>query len=264
MRGAWWWIDRWRKSTAYTDMTLEEQGAYRNLLDELWLREGHVIPDDDRILARVAGADREVWARVKGTVLRWMKRVDGGWTHETALEVIHQSTRRAANQAAYRQRGRRAIDNAPDNAHDNAPITNPITRRSRADNKPDNEPASPSPFTGSTYYPNGLIDRQTDLLPSAAIRSNGSSGGKANPLVTGRRTELERETLNLSSEIGTLTDQDPAEVLAHAAHYDGARRTKVNPATMTDDRLMNTVMDLRATLKAEREKGDRSRPRATA
>ena len=24
MRAAWWWIDRWRKSTAYTDMTAEE------------------------------------------------------------------------------------------------------------------------------------------------------------------------------------------------------------------------------------------------
>ena len=43
MRAAWWWIDRWRKSTAYTDMTAEEQGVYRNLLDELWLRDG-VLP----------------------------------------------------------------------------------------------------------------------------------------------------------------------------------------------------------------------------
>jgi hypothetical protein len=40
MRAAWWWVDRWRKSTAYTDMTAEQQGVYRNLLDELWLRGG--------------------------------------------------------------------------------------------------------------------------------------------------------------------------------------------------------------------------------
>jgi hypothetical protein len=40
-----WWIDRWRKSTAFTDMTLSNR-AYRNLLDECALR--GPIPDDDR------------------------------------------------------------------------------------------------------------------------------------------------------------------------------------------------------------------------
>jgi uncharacterized protein YdaU (DUF1376 family) len=86
----WWWIDRWRKSSAYTDMTAEQQGLYRNLLDEIWLRADHTIPDDPRILAKVSG-DAEAWQRSGAIVLKWMVRTDAGWTHPTALQVIHQS-----------------------------------------------------------------------------------------------------------------------------------------------------------------------------
>ena len=141
MRAAWWWIDRWRKSTAFTDMTAEEQGLYRNLLDEIWLRADHVIPEDGRILAKVSG-DPEAWARSGPKVLRWMTKVPGGYTHDTALAVIHQAERLARNQRAYRARKRAQAggsdnspaDNAPDNEGDNAP-----------DNEGGNKAASPSP-----------------------------------------------------------------------------------------------------------------------
>ena len=62
MIAAWWWVDRWRKSTAYTDMTAEEQGLYRNLLDEVWLRKDHIIPDDSMILEKVSG-DHKAWKK---------------------------------------------------------------------------------------------------------------------------------------------------------------------------------------------------------
>jgi uncharacterized protein YdaU (DUF1376 family) len=55
MRAAWWWLDRWRKSSAYRDLTPEQKGMYRDLLDEVWLREGGVIPDDDRVLGLIVG-----------------------------------------------------------------------------------------------------------------------------------------------------------------------------------------------------------------
>jgi hypothetical protein len=103
MRAAWWWIDRWRKSTAFTDMTAEEQGLYRNLLDEIWNRENGVIPDDPRILARASG-DEGAWQRSGEKVLRWMRHVPGGWTNDTALEIIGQSLYRAAKQRRYRDR----------------------------------------------------------------------------------------------------------------------------------------------------------------
>lgn len=84
MRAAWWWIDRWRQSTAYMDMNLKEQGAYRNLLDEVVLREDGIIPDAS--VARASG-DAMAWEEVGPQVLKWMKRVPGGWTNETAMEV---------------------------------------------------------------------------------------------------------------------------------------------------------------------------------
>lgn len=120
MRAAWWWIDRWRKSTAYTDMTAEEQGLYRNLLDEVWHRDDGIIPDDPRILANVSG-DVAAWKRSGKKVLRWMKKVDGGWTNETALEVQHQSVRRSDKQRAYRERLRLVGGNGAGNAAGNNP-----------------------------------------------------------------------------------------------------------------------------------------------
>ena len=100
--GLYWHIDRWRKSTAYTDMTLEQQAGYRNLLDEAWLR-GGVLPLDDRILAKACG-DARRWTAIKKTVLaRFHKRRDG-WHNETLDEVLAQSTRRVVNQRNYRER----------------------------------------------------------------------------------------------------------------------------------------------------------------
>ena len=135
MRGAWWWIDRWRKSNEFNDLTAEQQGLYRNLLDELWLREDHAIPDDQRILARVSG-DHEAWERSGPRVLECMTKTKAGWTHPTAVEVIEQSKRRAENQRRYRQR-----------------------RDNKTDNEPDSPSPSPSPDPEEDIGP-------TDLTPS--------------------------------------------------------------------------------------------------
>lgn len=102
MRAAWWWIDRWRKSTAFTDMTLEEQGAYRNLCDEVVLREDGVIPEGS--LARASG-DAVAWPRLRAQVMRWMVRAEGGWTNETALEVKAKSEQASQKQSARAKAG---------------------------------------------------------------------------------------------------------------------------------------------------------------
>lgn len=100
MRGLYWWIDRWRQSTAYTDMTLEEQGAYRNLLDEAHLR-GGPLPDDQRILAKASG-DAVAWPRLRKRIMaRFVKTADG-WRNVTLDEVLRQSNRRADKQQRWR------------------------------------------------------------------------------------------------------------------------------------------------------------------
>lgn len=117
MRAAWWWIDRWRSSTAYTDMTLAEQGAYRNLLDELWLR-GGVLPDDDRILGRICG-DPVAWPSVKAAVLAHFVKTPEGWRNETHDAVRAESEKRAERQKRYRDSHRNAGHNEQRNVTPN-------------------------------------------------------------------------------------------------------------------------------------------------
>jgi uncharacterized protein YdaU (DUF1376 family) len=100
LTGLWWWIDRWRKSSAFTGMTLEEQGAYRNLLDEGALR-GGPLPNDDGVLARACG-DARKWKKVRGTVLAKFKLTDDGWRNETLDAVLEESRRRADKQRHWR------------------------------------------------------------------------------------------------------------------------------------------------------------------
>ena len=98
----WWWIDRWRKSTAYADMTLEEQGAYRNLLDEATLR-GGPLPDDERILAKASG-DAMRWLEVRPAVMKRFRKTAEGWRNDTLDKVLHESANRATRQQRYRDR----------------------------------------------------------------------------------------------------------------------------------------------------------------
>jgi hypothetical protein len=80
--------------------------------------------------------------------------------------------------------------------------------------------------------------------------------GPANPLID--RVSLERECLSLVREVSALTGDDPVEVIAQASGYKGAATTKLNPMTMSDDRLANTVRDLRADVVELRKKGEAS------
>lgn len=134
MNALWWWIDRWRKSTAFMDMTLAEQGAYRNLLDEATLR-GGALPNDERILAKASG-DARSWQKHRATVMARFALRDDGWRNETLDAVLHQSERRRVNQSNYRKKADNARDNGLNNKSDNKP-----------DNKHDNKPDSPDPIS---------------------------------------------------------------------------------------------------------------------
>ena len=111
----WWWIDRWRKSSAFMNMTLEQQGAYRNLLDEAALR-GGALPNDQRILAKACG-DALRWQRVKSVVMRrFVLESDGFWHNSTLDSVLAESARRAEKQRQYREKHGNAAGNGGGNA----------------------------------------------------------------------------------------------------------------------------------------------------
>lgn len=126
MRAAWWWIDRWRKSTAYTDMTAEAQGVYRNLLDELWLRNG-ALPHDERVLAKIGG-DAEAWPRVCAIVLSKFILVGGALRNATHDAIMGESRRRAERQQRYRDKRRNVTGDVPHNVTQSpSPSPSPTT-----------------------------------------------------------------------------------------------------------------------------------------
>ena len=155
-RAAWWWIDRWRKSTAYTDMSLAEQGAYRNLLDELWLR-GGVLPDDDRAIAKASG-DAVAWPSLKAKVMARFYKTKDGWRNETHDEVSgktkfvkSQSEKgKKGAEARWRPHKEDSPANTPANSPANTPANSPANDRG---NSPANSPQmafrtpDPSPYS---------------------------------------------------------------------------------------------------------------------
>ena len=131
LRAGYWWIDRWRKSTAYNDMTLAEQGAYRNLLDELWLRDG-LLPDNERVLAKIAG-DALEWPTVRAAVMARFTRTPTGWRNLVHDEIASTSMRLHRSQSDKGRKGaaarwgptRDGRGNGPANGQSDGPVSSP-------------------------------------------------------------------------------------------------------------------------------------------
>jgi len=141
--GAWWWIDRWRKSTAYTDMTLAEQGAYRNLLDELWLR-GGLLPLDERTLARACG-DALEWAAVRDHVLAHFESTPDGYRNRTHDEVAEKSEELSHAQAVKGARRAAAAPRGPAGRFQPDQPDQPDIQPDQPDIQPDIQPAHQPP-----------------------------------------------------------------------------------------------------------------------
>lgn len=181
-RAMWWWCDRWRRSTAFMDLTVEEQGAYRNLLDEAQLR-GGAIPDDERVLAKACG-DPRIWGRVRAAVMaRFVLQADG-WHNETLDSVMQESARRAAKQQRWREvhlgpAPGLTAGNAPGNAPGNAAGNNRGNAGGNAGgndpgnnpgNNPGNKAGSPSPS------PSLSLDPSPDQSPDRLSRHSPARG----------------------------------------------------------------------------------------
>ena len=60
-------------------LTTEQHGAYLLLLMDSW--SSGALPDDDAVLARVAGLDAESWARTRPAIAGYFEIADGKWVH---------------------------------------------------------------------------------------------------------------------------------------------------------------------------------------
>ena len=60
-------------------LTTEQHGAYLLLLMDSW--SSGALPDDDAVLARVAGLDAESWARARQALAGYFEIANGKWVH---------------------------------------------------------------------------------------------------------------------------------------------------------------------------------------
>ena len=88
-------------------LTTEQHGAYLLLLLDSWV--SGALPDDDDVLARVAGLDAERWAQVRPVIAGYFRIADGQWVHariererEHAQAHAQASSERAKKAAASR------------------------------------------------------------------------------------------------------------------------------------------------------------------
>jgi uncharacterized protein YdaU (DUF1376 family) len=237
MRAAWWWIDRWRKSTAYTDMSPEQRGMYRDLLDEVWLRKEHTIPDDDLILGRIVG-DPDAWKRQRETILHHFRRVEGGWTNDTALEVIGKSLQLSEKRSAAGRKGNE-VRWAEHRKEIASAIANPIANAS-----------SPSPSLTldreirlDSQQAGEAVVRAADELPALP------PADQAERAIRRSTDTLRTKLYKLVTELGELDPQhrDATEIMRTVTCYrrsDGQTvRGVVNPSLLTHERLERSIED---------------------
>ena len=107
-------------------LTTEQHGAYLLLLMDSWT--SGALPDDDAVLARVAGLDAESWARTRPAIAGYFEIADGKWVHarieqerEHAQAYAQASSGRGKKAAAARWGKKKAEESAekPANPVDN-------------------------------------------------------------------------------------------------------------------------------------------------
>lgn len=70
------------------DLTREEDGGYRLLLDACWMRGGR-LPDDDRLLALITKCgDQQEWQALRKKLARFFKIANGFWRNKRLSEEI--------------------------------------------------------------------------------------------------------------------------------------------------------------------------------
>jgi uncharacterized protein YdaU (DUF1376 family) len=80
-----WYVDRWMSSTARVQMSLEERGLYRELLDHYY-KHGS-LPSDAISLMRVSGSTKREFNRAWTVVGKWFEERDGRLMHKAAQNI---------------------------------------------------------------------------------------------------------------------------------------------------------------------------------
>ncbi len=81
-----------------------EHGAYMLLIAEYW-QSGKPLPDDDGVLARVAGLTKAKWLSIRATIAAFFVVADSLWTHGRVEEELQIAQDRYERRSAAGHRG---------------------------------------------------------------------------------------------------------------------------------------------------------------
>jgi uncharacterized protein YdaU (DUF1376 family) len=220
-------------------MTLAQKGAYIVLMSHQWLHES--IPDDIAAVARICQTSekdmRKMWPGIEPCfpVVAPGRRANRRMSKDNEdMKRFRESKALAGAAGGKAKAAKQTPSEPPSKALASA------SREGVANASPPFSVLQPSPAT-ATSNGNGSSNQ---------ARAREGDGPKPNPFVGGDRPKWEDEALSLTRQIAAIrTDMDPVEVFQKASGYEGARTSKINPANLSEDRLVNTVLDLRKMLK---------------
>lgn len=194
-------------------MSLEQRGAYVDLLCHAWLHGS--IPSETPALALICRTTPARMARLwPGIKPCWKEAGPGRLVNgRQERERAGQQARRAqAEEKGKKGAAKRWLDHSPSYA-----------------------PAKAQPMPGDGFpsaRPSASTYPLTDTKQTA----------RQNPLL-GDRASRERECLDLVTAVAQKDGIDPVEAFSRSAEWKG--KGAVNPAALSDDRLLHTIRDLR-------------------
>jgi uncharacterized protein YdaU (DUF1376 family) len=167
----WRWRD-WRASTARAAMSPLARGVYRELLDAHWAEKDCALPDDDRVLAALAGVTLEVWQSVKAEVLPWLPlTAKGRRQNRRAFETWREAK---AFRDGKREGGKKGADKRWH--RDRSPMPEPLG--------PDAHPHPSSPIPHPHPHPSSGIQSGIPSVGSPEGAGPGGDGTEAAPPAT--------------------------------------------------------------------------------
>jgi uncharacterized protein YdaU (DUF1376 family) len=227
-------------------MTLAQKGAYIVLMSHQWLHES--IPDDIAAVARICQTSekdmRKMWPGIEPCfpVVAPGRRANRRMSKDNEDMKRFRESKALAGAAGGKAKAAKQTHSEPPSK-----VLASASREGVANASPPFSVLQPASAT-ATSNGNGSSNQ-------AGAREDRPDGPKPNPFIRpGERPKWENEALDLTGRIAALLDLDGVEVFQKASGYTGARTSKCNPANLTEDRLVNTVTDLRKMLKQAQER----------
>lgn len=268
-------------------LTTEQHGAYLLLLMDSWV--SGALPDDDDVLARVAGLDAERWAQVRPVIARYFQIADGQWVHariererEHAQAHAQASSERAKKAAASRwgkkqppestEKPVKSVDNHAPDASSNAqampgecpPQPQPQYKTSAVNDDVDNSDSSAQAIDASSFSVKPGCEPGQDASPPAVSRTRAGELCailRRQGLAAGMDVRVQPGNPQVAGWVSGGVTDDEATAALETALLNRQAQSSAQPITAG---YLDTIIAASRAAKATGEKNGAHQSRATA